>query len=258
MKGERMMNFFKSLFASLRGSQDLPEPPEDSQEQDQEPEEEARETPAQAADPTLPQLYSGMKVEVLTPNNNLLYVGTLKLYGGGVLEVRAEEGSQVPQAIYGQEVKLRGFQKNSQAFTLYGNVCRSSSVFWHIEKLKSLQSRDSRGFFRQTADVTGVIIPNMRYRDQEQVPCKILDISASGARILTKKELPEGAMFLLEATIVPDEAPFSITCQILRILEHRRDVEYGCQFVGLPDKEQERLLQAIFVLQRKLLQSRRD
>ena len=46
--------------------------------------------------------------------------------------------------------------------------------------------------------------------------------------------------------------------QVLRILEHRRDMEYGCQFVGLPDKEQERLLQAIFVLQRKLLQSRRD
>ncbi len=253
MKGERMMNFFKSLLVSLRRGQEPLEPLENDQET-----EESLQAQTHAMDTTLPKLYSGMKVEVLTPNNNLLYVGTLKLYGAGVLEVRAEEGSQVPQAIYGQEVKLRGFQKNSQAFTLYGNVCRSSSTFWHIEKLKSLQSRDSRGFFRQTADVTGTIIPNMRYRDQEQVSCKLLDVSASGARILTRKAFPEGAMFLLETTIVPDEPPFSITCQVLRILEHRRDMEYGCQFVGLPDKEQERLLQAIFVLQRKLLQSRRD
>ena len=34
--------------------------------------------------------------------------------------------------------------------------------------------------------------------------------------------------------------------------------EYGCQFVDVPPREQERLLQAIFTLQRKVLQSRRD
>lgn len=243
------MNIFKTLFGTRRAqepTEPLEKEPEELQPQEQE------------SGDDIPELYSGMRVEVLSPSNNLLFVGTLKIYGAGVLEIRAEEGAHMPMAIYKQEVKLRGFQKNSQAFTLYGNICRSSTNFWHIENLKFLQSQDSRSFFRQTADVSGIIIPNSRYREQEQVPCTIMDVSASGARVKTKKEFPEGAMFLLETTIVPEEAPFSITCQVLRILEHRRDMEYGCQFVGLPDKEQERLLQAIFVLQRKILQSRRD
>lgn len=246
-KGERtMMNWFKTLFGSRVTD---PEEPLEKEEELQ---------PLDQASANMPELYSGMRVEVLSPTNNLLFMGTLKLYGAGVLEVRGEDGGHLPMAIYKQEVKLRGFQKNSQAFTLYGTICRSSANFWHIENLKTLQNRDSRGFFRQTADVSGIIIPNCRYRDQEQVPCTLMDVSASGARIKTRKEFPEGAMFLLETTIVPEEPPFSITCQVLRILEHRRDIEYGCQFVGLPDKEQERLLQAIFVLQRKILQSHKD
>ena len=232
---------------------DLPE--EDSTES---PEEDFPPPPSEEDSKIPPELYSGMRVEVTTPENHLLFVGRLKIYGAGVLEVRCEPEGQAPQAMYKQAVKIRGFQKNAQAFSLNGTVCRSCEDFWHIENLQFLQSRDHRDFFRQHAELKGTVIPNQRYREQEQLPCVVQDISASGVRLTVKKEFEVGSVFLMELTVVSEEAPFAFTCQVEWRNQRRRDFEYGCHFQNLPEKEQERLLQAIFALQRKILQSKRD
>lgn len=241
------MSFFKSLFKST--------PPAPS------PQPETEKKPETAENQDIPELYSGMKVEVLSPNNNLLFVGVLQIRSGGVLEVHSETDAQLPIGEYQQKIKLRGFQKNSQTFTLNGTVAKSSPDFWRIENLKFLQSKDSRAFFRQNANVKAEISPDIRARGKDKIPCKILDVSAGGARVLCKKEFQDGALFVLHVTLVSEEQPFSMTCQV-RHAEHPEkedlDIEYGCQFVGLPEREQERLLQAIFTLQRKILQSRRD
>ena len=250
------MSFFKSLFKSS--------PPEPKPAPPPPPEKEAEGQESQ----DIPELYSGMKVEVLSPNNNLLFVGILKIHSGGVLEVCSEtDGAQLPIAEYHQRIKLRGFQKNSQAFTLNGAVAKSSPAFWRIEDLKFLQSKDSRAFFRQNANVKAEISPDIRYRGKDKIPCQLLDISAGGVRLLCKHEFEKGTLFVLHVSLVPEESPFSMTCQVRHVApktgpedveEPTKPIEYGCQFVGIPEKEQERLLQAIFMLQRKILQSRRD
>ena len=148
------MNILKFLFGRYRDPEPLaPEPPEP----------EPLETQDDKVQP--PELYNGMRVEVLTPDNHLLFVGRLKIFGAGVLEVRSETVRQLPLALYKQEVKLRGFQRNSQAFTLNGAICRSTAEFWHIEDLKFLQSRDSRSFYRQDTDMSAKIVVNARYGD---------------------------------------------------------------------------------------------
>ena len=240
------MSFFKSLFKST--------PPAPSPKPQEPPPKEAETQPAQE----IPELYSGMKIEILSPHNNLLFVGVLYIRSGGVLEIGSETNAQLPITDYQQEIKLRGFQKNSQAFTLNGTVAKSSPEFWRIENLKFLQSKDSRAFFRQNANVKAEISPDVHYRGKDKIPCKILDISAGGARILCMQEFQDGSLFVLHVSLVEDEEPFSMTCQVRHAAEVGRDIEYGCQFVGLPEKEQERLLQSIFTLQRKILQSRRD
>ena len=70
--------------------------------------------------------------------------------------------------------------------------------------------------------------------------------------------------FQLETSLLSTEEPFTFTCQVKRVTVRAQTAspmkkyEYGCQFVDLPLKEQERLLQAIFTLQRKVLQARRE
>lgn len=243
------MNFFKTLFGRRADEEPIKTPPEPEPPA---PEEEDDGSVAP------PELYNGMKVEVMTPDNHLLFVGRLKIYGAGVLEVRSETVSQLPMAIYKQEVKLRGFQRNSQAFTLNGTICRSTGDFWHIENLKFLQSKDSRNFYRQNTDMDALIVVNARYGDAGKEPCKVLDISGGGVRVVSKHSMKVDDRFVLEAPLLPNDALFSITCLVVRVSERRHDFEYGCQFLSLPQKDQERLLQAIFAIQRKMLQSRRD
>ena len=187
-----------------------------------------------------PELYDGMRIEVMTPENHLLYVGRLKIYSASILEIRSESDGELPRALYKQAVKLRGFQRNSEAFTLNGTICHSSPAFWHVENIRFLQREDQRSFFRQNTDTEATFVLDGHWPD-EAVPCRILDLSAGGLRITTKEQL------------------FTITCQIRRAAEQQMgSFEYGCQFIGLPPKDQERLLQVIFVLQRKMLQARRD
>ena len=210
-----------------------------------------------------PDLYSGMKVEVLTPANDLIFVGKLRILGGGVLEVRAEAGGYLPRGLYNQPVKLRAFQKDGTAFTMDGAVGPNGYDFWRIERLRYLQNSENRNFYRQSIGGEGWVYPITSAKGQ-RFPCQILDISAGGCRVLTEKLFELGGSFQLETSLLPGEVPFNITCQVKRTQVRAKPgspvkkFEYGCQFMELPPREQDRLMQSIFTLQRKALRARRD
>lgn len=216
-----------------------------------------REASASSA-PDFPQLYTGMQVEVMTPTNVLLFVGKLRVLNNDTLELRAESGGLLPRATYNQQVKLQGVQKNGQSFTLNGSVGPNAPDFWRIERLRVLQSYENRNFFRQTTGVEGWVHPITTSQGQ-RFPCKVLDVSGGGARVVTSKLFQLDVSFQLEFAPLPEEPPFLVTCRVRRILPHSkpgspgRKFEYGCQFVDVPPREQERLVQAIFTIQRNAI-----
>lgn len=205
-------------------------------------------------------LYSGMKVEVLTPANALIFVGRIRLLTGNQVDVLGETGGFLPRALYNQRVKLRCFQRDGGTFTLNGTVGPNDPKFWRIEKLQSLQSSENRSFFRQNIGVEGQIVSS----SGQKFPCKVLDVSAGGARVLTSKLFQLESTFQLEASFLPTEEPFTLTCQVRRTsvraqtASPMKKFEYGCQFVDVSPREQERLLQVVFTLQRKALRARRE
>lgn len=208
--------------------------------------------------PDFPQLYNGMKVEVLTPVNVLLFVGILRVLGDDTLEVRSETGGLLPRATYNQQVKLQGVQKNGHSFTLDGAVGPNTPSFWRIERLRTLQIYENRNFFRQASGAEGWVYP-ITTSQGRRFPCKVLDVSGGGARVVTSKLFQLDASFQLEFSLLPEEEPFLITCRVKRILAHSkpgspgRRFEYGCQFTDVPHRDQERLVQAIFTLQRNAI-----
>ncbi|MCI9331666.1 MAG: PilZ domain-containing protein [Oscillibacter sp.] len=207
-----------------------------------------------------PDLYSGMKVEVMTPANALLFVGRLRLLSGNQLDILGESGGFLPRALYNQPVKIRCFPKEGDTFTLNGTVGPNDRKFWRIENLQSLQNSENRNFFRQNTAVEGYV----RTESGQKFPCKVLDVGGGGARVLTEKLFPLESTFQLETSLIPTEEPFSFTCRVKRTTVRAqtsspvKKFEYGCQFVDVPPREQERLLQVIFTLQRKVLRSSRD
>ena len=53
--------------------------------------------------------------------------------------------------------------------------------------------------------------------------------------------------------------PFSFSCQVRRAGERDMGVaRYGCQFESLSPKEQDRLLRAIFIVQREEIRNQKD
>lgn len=216
-----------------------------------------------------PELSTGMRVEVLTPTGVPLFTGALRVLDSQVLEVRSEAGDYLPRAIYGQPVRLQGLQENGRRFTLDGSVGPSGPDFWRVERLRTLGAQgtpgghQSRDHYRQSAGADGRICPSESFRGRLD-SCKVLDISANGARVITKALYKPGDTFYLETALLPEESPFSIPCLVKRAQTHSkrgssvRSFEYGCQFVDLPVREQERLIRSIFTLQRMDIQARRD
>lgn len=207
-----------------------------------------------------PELYNGMKVEVMTPANALLFVGRIRLLKGNQVDILGETGGFLPRGLYNQRVKLRCFQRDGDTFTLNGSVGPNDPKFWRIERLQSLQSSENRNFFRLNIGVDGYV----RSASGEKFSCKVLDVSAGGARIVTAKLFQLESTFQLEAVLLPTEEPFTLNCRVKRTAVRAqpgsptKKFDYGCQFVDVPPREQERLLQVIFTLQRKILKSRRD
>lgn len=219
--------------------------------------------PAAEAEEEFPELRGGMKVEVLTRANALIFVGKLVRFRDKAVEIRAESMGVVPRAIYNQKVKLRCFQRDGDTYTLNGVVAQNNHEFWCIEQLEHLQSSENRSFFRLNTLADGSIRTRSASKGK-RIPCKVLDISAGGARVQTERLLTQNEVFDLEAALLPTDDPFCVTCRVMRVMARptpgsiTQKYEYGCQFEDVPPREQERLLQSIFTLQRKVLQARRD
>lgn len=212
-----------------------------------------------------PDLRTGMRVEVQTPTGVLLFPGRIRVLESqqDALEVRAEAGGYLPRAVYGQAVRLQGTLENGQTFALDGSVGPNAPDFWRIERLRLPRTSQHRDYYRQNTGFDGTFAFTEVFKGQKH-PCKILDISASGARMTARVPLQPQSIVYLKVSLLPGEAPFLITCLVKRVQSYSkpgssvRRFEYGCQFVDLPEKEQERLIQAIFILQRAELQAQQD
>jgi len=203
------------------------------------------------------ELYDGMRTEVLTPAGERLCTGRIRLHAGDRLDVLADPGEYLPRAKYNQPVILRCVPREGKPFSLIGVVGPNDRKFWRVEKLQYPQAPENRSFFRQPIDAEGYVRSTA---GGQRFPCKLVDISGGGVRVVTEKLFQLESTFLLESTLLPTEDPFSITCMVKRIKVRPqasakvKKFEYGCQFVDTPPSVQQRLLQVIFILQRRARQ----
>lgn len=210
--------------------------------------------------PGPPTLRSGMQAEVLDPSGSRIFRGSLRVLEDGLLEVRTEEGDPPhPPPTYNQEVRLRISQESGGAFTLNGTALAGGLRVWRIEKQKPAPSAPNlRDAFRQNAGIEG----RLHTPTGQVIPCKVLDVSAGGVQITASKLFQLDAVLHLEVILLSDEPPFSLHCRVrrIRVLSNKgsfsKKYQYGCQFLDVPLREQERLLRVIFTLERNTCRHR--
>lgn len=206
-----------------------------------------------------------MTVEVLSPQNRLLFVGKVESYRGGAMVIREAKGNNLPMALYNKPVKLRFFRPVGGNLVLNGKVCGSTALIWKVDRLEKIFTKEQRAFFRQgiSTDVEGQCA-RRAYRDRKATPaepCHVLDISAGGMLITSKAEYEMDDRLAITAVVLTKtEAPFSFSCQVRRVGEPEQDGirRYGCKFESLSPKEQDRLLRAIFAVQREEIRRQKE
>lgn len=199
------------------------------------------------------ELNPGTSVEVLNADNKLIFLGRIQSFNGTVVEIVENTGLDVPPVVYNTEVKLRCFLTDVRSAVLLGQVCGSTPQFWKVDRLKNLFTKEHRAFFRQEVASNAMVSP---YRGGgKPVACRITDISGGGLCFLCDQEFQvEQLLAVTGAQLMPGEAPFSFTCRVRRTAEGL----YGCQFEQMDEREQDRLLGAIFAMQRANIQRRRQ
>ena len=213
-----------------------------------------------------PQLDVGMRLEVVTTENKLIFVGQIEWIKEDTIQIVDVTGVDLPYVQYNSPVKLRGFY-HSRAMFLEGQIKGSSRKFWRVDRLKTLQTREQRGYFRQNISRTArVMCLNEIFggqqvgnaRKKEPVDCQVANISATGVMLLMQEEYQVGDwLWLMDLVLEPGEKPLSMTCIVQRAVAREGIREYGCEFYDLEQVDRERLIQSILDLQKKERKQRR-
>lgn len=207
------------------------------------------------------EIRPGMMVEALTLNNQLTFVGKVERFGSnGAVTIRESTGQELPPVLYNKEIKLRFFQ-GERTMVLHGKICGSTQWMWKLDQLENKFVVEKRGFFRQHVKVEASAICTPKGGDKRtSAPCMILDVSAGGLLLTSRESYEvEDELSVTNARIVEELDPFAFQCRVRRAGERSGGyIPYGCQFTSLASREQDRLLRAIFIAQRKEIQTQTE
>lgn len=210
-------------------------------------------------------LQKGMKVEVLTVENKLIFRGKVEAFGKGTVTVRDVRDRPLPIGVYGKELKLR-FEYSEYNVISTGKLARSNAEKWKIEELEQQSLAAKREFFRQPVDAGAQVIcvrcspvePQLR-RGERWTHCRIADVSVGGFRLISAEPFQAGDLLSVQGVRLVKDAPsFTFTCRVRRVRHDGNIRECGCQIEGISAKEQALLEEAVFQLQREEIQRRRE
>ena len=202
----------------------------------------------------------GMLLEVLTESNEVLFRARVIDFDGESIRIRNDNGGEVPPVVYNTEYKLRGYLDNDRRVVYHGTVCGSTRTIWKMDQLANWFTWEKREFFRQNISVEA-LVTRVKWagdtkddppRTEEKVNCKLLDVSGGGVLIACDATYSRGDQLRVgNAEILPETEPYSFRCSVRRAEQARYTNLYGCQFLNMSPSEQDRLVRAIFTLQRE-------
>ncbi|MEZ3485502.1 MAG: PilZ domain-containing protein [Lachnospiraceae bacterium] len=204
------------------------------------------------------EMYSGMRVVVETPEEQMLFIAKIKDLKGSKArllqysDADTEEDLDLHRATEHMFVKIRGYnERERKAVLMEGIITPGQKHVWEIDELKVTRVENERAFFRLNTDLDAVILPAAE-SDEGRQACKLLNISIGGAGIGSEHRYYKGDRFLLKVSMLADRPPSVMFCEVLRVIE-KKDAwfEYGCQFLELTEADQEQIAKDISVVQRK-------
>lgn len=202
----------------------------------------------------------GMLLEVLTENNEVIFRARVTDFDGESIRIENDNGGEVPPVMYNSEYKLRGHLSDDRRVVYHGTVCGSTSTMWKLDQLANWFSWEKREFFRQNISIEATVTrikwagesKDDPVHKEKEFKCKLLDVSGGGVMIACDAGYSRGDQLRVGSVeLIPGTEPFSFRCSVRRAEQARYTNLYGCQFLNMSPSEQDRLVRAIFTLQRE-------
>ena len=196
-----------------------------------------------------------LRCTVLTKDNQFLFVGRITHYDPETDMIRLVdyERRQILRnsAPEGSVVKLfiRLTQNKGELILIEGKVVKSMSLFLMIQAVQAVIKEEARDNYRQNIMRPAAL--SKVNEEPREVPCTILNVSATGIALLSPGLFQIGDILELTRQRFRVRGPeHTVKCRVVRM---RGLTEggyfYGCQFVELTQEEENRLYQDMFALQ---------
>ena len=210
------------------------------------------------------QSYSGMRVEVLGEDRELLFMAKLAITTGGLGELQEMTPGSIPKIPQWEEaaetetppqplhVQLRGFDEAQQlAIHLECDATPLNETTWRTERLRLLGKENDRAYYRQDIGVTAEIRRASPGGASQLTPCTVVNISVGGVCIQTEAAYEIDDTLLLRVWLL-ESSDLVVSCKVCRVTERRNgQFEYGCQFENLEPGQEDQISRAIMQLQMK-------
>lgn len=205
-------------------------------------------------------VYAGMRVEVVSMDEQLLFVAKLlalrddraelhQYSEASILDINKLEAGEEFEPMH---VKIRGYSDyERKAVYLEGTIAPQSKNVWDVTELKVTRIANDRAFFRLDTAIEASLTMVGRI-GAGIIPCTMLNISIGGACVSCKETYHKNDKFLLNVRLLEEQDPSVMLCEVLRITERENGMfEYGCRFLALSENDKERITKNIFDVQRK-------
>lgn len=198
------------------------------------------------------EVYSGIRVEVMISDDQLLFVAKLVEAKGDTALLQQYSETEASLGNDPLHVRIRGYSAhNRKAVYMEGVITPETKRVWKVDDLVITKVENDRAFFRLNVNVDAAIT-RLDELDAEEKMCKVLNISIGGVYISSEDEYAEGCKFLLRVKLLEDSPESELRCEVLRIIEKEETGhEYGCRFLEITEEDQQKITKNMFTIQSK-------
>ena len=197
--------------------------------------------------------YSHMRVEVTAADGRLLFIAMLLNHRGSTAELRMTSGGEVPKGIESLPVSIRGYHnEGKRAVSMQGRISSFTEDTWRVEQLTVTKKENDRAAFRMDTYLDATVT-RVSGAGVGGWPCKVVNLSAGGARIASDQRYAEDDRLMLFMRLPDGQELSAVTCQVVRVFGKKNGrYEYGCQFLKLSESDEGKITKNLFALQRKM------
>ena len=176
-------------------------------------------------------------------------------YGGGVLRMQLQ--APVLEREAGEPVTVQVLDPVRGECTYRGLLARALGPAVDVVVVETTGHRQRRSAARAAYQVKCLAVVDPDHPDTaEQVVVTVLDVSATGLRFASRRELADGAVVVVH--LPSDSGALELRARVLRAEEGRGMWRYGAELVDLDNPTRERMYHLVMRLQREEIHRRAE